>query len=157
MKLRRPVDAQAEPVAGLPSPQPERDRRMILVVDDESELRDLLRVALVDEGYDVVTAGNGEAALRLAARHRPALILLDLWMPVMDGKSFVEAYRREPEPRAPILLMSAGDTLRTEAADLAGQGVRGYLAKPFDIDDLIALADLHSGRHRGADGVYRGR
>jgi len=108
----------------------------ILVVDDDEAILHSVEVILVDDGYPVVLASNGQEALALLEDHRPRLVLLDMKMPVMDGWAFAAAYRGRPGPLAPIIVMTAGRDSGQRAAEIAAEG---YIAKPFDIDDLIGL------------------
>ena len=107
----------------------------VLVVDDEQPLRDLMRMVLEGEGYEVETATNGAEALATAATFAPQVILLDMSMPVMDGRAFAEAYRRRgpPPPLAPIVVVTAAGDARARAEQLRAAG---FIAKPFDIDQL---------------------
>jgi CheY-like chemotaxis protein len=107
----------------------------ILVVEDDRDLRDGLSDALELEGYAVVGVEHGEAALRhLRQGARPFLILVDLMMPVMDGRAFRDELRKDPElAEIPIVIMTAAS--RRDLADLA----EPILSKPLDIDALFAL------------------
>ena len=118
-------------------------RPWALVVDDDQATRDMLVSLLGDEGYAVVTAEHGAAALAVLDTRRgrpPAVILLDLRMAVMDGKTFAATYRTRPTPQAPILLLTAANEAAQWCRDI---GVAGYLAKPFDLDALLALIRRH--------------
>jgi two-component system chemotaxis response regulator CheY len=108
--------------------------RPILVVDDDPTILAAVSETLDLEGYSVVTAINGAEALLAMERDPPALVLLDMRMPVLDGWGFMRAVRsRGLEP--PVVVMTAtADALRW-AAEIGAQGV---LAKPFDLDELIA-------------------
>jgi CheY-like chemotaxis protein len=106
----------------------------ILVVDDDESIRQIVRLFLSDEGYEVVDAANGQLALELLETLRPALILLDLRMPVMNGWEFVRRYHASPAPRAPILAFVAALNACQEVGDL---DVVGVLTKPFDLDELL--------------------
>src|SRR4026207_1606851 len=79
----------------------------ILVVEDEEHVRRLLVETLEAEGHPVIAASNGAIALELAVRHRPALIILDLPMPVLDGRALPTAYRSSPPPHARIAICTA--------------------------------------------------
>lgn len=115
----------------------------VLVVDDDS-IRDFVSVALSYEGYEVVSAENGEAALGAIDRGRGvAVILLDMRMPVMDGWEFARVYRERPGPHAPIIVLTAA----RDAADYAAQiQADGFLAKPFDLDALLRTVARHARR-----------
>lgn len=107
----------------------------VLVVDDEAEIRSLIAMALQEEGYEVVDAPHGAAALSLVERERPDVILLDLRMPIMDGWQFARAYHARPGPHAPIIVITAARSARESARPINAAAV---LAKPFDLDDLLA-------------------
>jgi two-component system response regulator MprA len=110
---------------------------MVLVVDDDPSIRLLLREVLRDEGYGVCVAANGREALEAVERHTPNLIVLDLMMPVMDGREFCRAIaprQRDADQRVPVLAISAEYGAYAQAHDL---GVDAFLAKPFDIDELL--------------------
>jgi DNA-binding response OmpR family regulator len=109
--------------------------RTVLVVDDEPTLVATLKYNLERDGYRVVTAGDGEAALRLARAEHPDLLILDLMLPVMDGLDVCRILRREMA--LPILMLTA----RTEEVDkVVGLelGADDYVTKPFGMRELIA-------------------
>ena len=107
----------------------------ILVVDDEPLIRDVLVTVLRDEGYAVVTADDGLAALEVVRQQAPALVLMDVMMPRMDGRMAFRAMRdHAPGNGLPIVLMSA----MAEPADLDPE-IAAFLRKPVDLEDLLAL------------------
>ena len=108
---------------------------LILLVEDHASLQDTVRAALVEEGYNVITASHGAAALEILEHSHPDLILLNLYMPIMDGRQFVPVYREKPGPHAPILLMTGAGYGAQRAAALE---VAGHLDKPFDLTELYA-------------------
>lgn len=103
----------------------------ILVVDDDDAIRGLLRLVLEDEGYEVVEAENGAVGLEAASHHHPDLIVLDLAMPVMDGRTFFERIRASHCRGVPVIVVSALTEGREVGADAA-------LGKPFDPGVLVA-------------------
>lgn len=105
----------------------------ILIVEDDDSIRDFIKMGLEDEGYDSVTASNGLAALAAIPEYQPNIILLDLYMPQMDGRAFVDAYHQTPAPHAKIIMLTASHDV---AATTRAIPVDGVLAKPFDLDDL---------------------
>jgi DNA-binding response OmpR family regulator len=108
----------------------------ILAVDDDPAILDVVAQVLMDEGYEVLTAGGGRAAVKLAREHLPRLILLDLMMPEMNGWQVVAELRASPQTRSiPILILSARRDTELMANDLK---VSSYLEKPFDLDELLA-------------------
>ena len=111
----------------------------ILVVDDDQAMRKMLETVLLDEGYSVLLARNGKEGLEIAAQQRPALVLLDLMMPVMDGWQFLDAIKQRPEfDGLPVLLLSASRQLVSTARD---NPVKGFLPKPFELAKLLAYID----------------
>ena len=116
-------------------------------MEDHPDLRDLARFALEHDGFAVRVAEHGRAALDLLADFRPCVILLDLMLPVMDGWAFVAAYRALPHADARLIVMTAGGDVARQATAL---GAHGWLGKPYDLDDLSALADRHCRAHRPA-------
>ena len=107
----------------------------ILVVDDEPLIRDVVVDLLGDEGYSVVTADDGRTALEVFQREAPALVLMDVMMPRLDGQAAFRAMREHAQRDGlPVILMSA----MAEPADLDPE-VTAFLRKPFDLDQLLAL------------------
>jgi CheY-like chemotaxis protein len=106
----------------------------ILIVDDDENIRQIVRLCLADEGYAVDEAANGEAALEVLDTFRPELILLDLRMPVMDGWEFARQYHLRPGPHAPIVAFVAALNAAQDCAALQSVAI---LNKPFDLDDLL--------------------
>jgi len=119
---------------------------LVLVVDDDPDILDAICDILETERYRVARARHGAEALERVADERPAVILLDLMMPVMDGVTFASVLRQRPSVSdVPILVISAdGNPQRA-----ASVGARGYLAKPFDIDALLAYVAAITGRDDG--------
>lgn len=110
----------------------------ILVVDDDAGIRELITDTLSDEGYAVVTAPDGAAALVMLDEWQPSLILLDLLMPLMDGDEFLRRYHERPGAHVPVVVFSASGPGRIARA-AAQVEADAFLAKPFDLDDLLGL------------------
>jgi len=111
----------------------------VLVVDDDAVIRQLIEINLELEGFEVHTAGDGEEALLRAAQIRPHVVTLDVMMPRLDGLEVASRLRSDPELAATRLVLVSA---RAQAVDLArGRelGVDGYLTKPFEPDELVAL------------------
>ena len=124
-----------------------RDRRRVLVIDDDEGLRDLVEALLRDEGFDVLAARDGEEGLRYAREWRPHVILCDLLMPRMNGFQFMLLYRATPPPHAAVIVSTAaGVSAKPEALALKPDD---FLAKPFDLDELVFLIRRHA--QLGAD------
>ena len=116
----------------------------ILVVEDDKDLRESLCEALRFEGYQVICAEHGEAALRhLSTGAKPCVILLDLMMPVMDGWAFCRSrWRSQTLRQIPVILISAVDLSETNHPT----GIDAFLRKPIDPEGFAALAARMAGR-----------
>lgn len=112
-------------------------RQRVLVVEDDRSVGQVVVDVLVDEDYEVRWAMDGRAALAVLAKWRPDVIVLDLTMPVMDGRAFRMAQCHLPEEvaRVPVVVLSGLREVRTTAEEL---GAAAALSKPFDLDDLVA-------------------
>ena len=106
----------------------------ILVVEDDPDLASLEAELFEEHGHRVEVAANGREALAAVERAAPDLILLDMKMPIMSGREFVEEYRRAQPSPAPIVVVSAADDAQVRAAEV---GASGWIAKPFDPDVLV--------------------
>ena len=106
---------------------------VVLVVDDDPDVRGILGMLLARDGYEVVTAVDGAAALEHVTDERISLIVLDLQMPRLDGDQFRRVYQ-ERGGHAPILLVTAAEV---GPDDLERLGVSAYVPKPFDIEALL--------------------
>lgn len=109
----------------------------VLIVDDDTAIREALRSLLEGEGFWVEEAENGQAALeRLRKGHPPAVVLLDLMMPVMNGGQFLRAVKHDPRTVAiPVVVMTAW---RGGRSGLTGVAPDGYLSKPLDVPALLS-------------------
>ena len=108
----------------------------LLLVDDDAPIRRMLERTLTAEGYDVVAAADGGAALAAVERNVPDAIVLDVTMPGMDGLAVTRRLRAKGL-RVPILLLTARDAVHERVAGLDA-GADDYLVKPFDVDELSA-------------------
>lgn len=110
-------------------------KHMVLVADDDAPILRLVRAKLHTDGYSVLTAMNGEEAVRLYEQERPDIVVLDLMMPVMDGYEAMQAIRQSSN--VPIILLTArsGAQDKIRGLDL---GADDYVTKPFNPDELSA-------------------
>lgn len=115
----------------------------VLVIDDDPAIRDLIKSALTLFGYQVAVATDGAEGLERAAEWQPALILLDMRMPVLDGWEFARIYRERPGEKSPILVVTAATDAAASAAEIEAAG---FLAKPFHINDLLDRVAEHVNR-----------
>jgi two-component system, OmpR family, phosphate regulon response regulator PhoB len=113
----------------------------VMVVDDEPDIRHLLRITLEEAGYGVVEAAHGEAALEQVRRSPPQLVLTDRMMPRMNGGELIERLRADESTKAiPIVIISGARGIQA--------GADATLRKPFDPGELIVLVDRLTGKAR---------
>ena len=112
----------------------------ILIVDDDADFRTGLRMALEMKGYQVEEAAHGEEALAKLAEKPPLLVLLDLQMPVMNGREMLQRMRATPDHRDIPVVIISGFGFEWEAELM---GAQGYIGKPFEAQELEAtIANL---------------
>jgi DNA-binding response OmpR family regulator len=120
-----------------PSADPTIPTAPILVVDDDAKIVRLVRTYLERDGFSVVTASDGPGALDAIENHQPALVVLDLMLPEIDGRAVIRAVRRDDEAgRTPILVLSARSSTIDRIAGLE-DGADDYLPKPFSPAELV--------------------
>lgn len=115
----------------------------ILIIDDDVEIRESLTDILHDEGYHVVAASNGKEGLDYLSTTSklPCLVLIDLMMPVLDGKGFREEQFKNPNiSEIPTVLFSADGQLDKKALSI---GFKDYLKKPIDLEELLVIAERY--------------
>jgi two-component system alkaline phosphatase synthesis response regulator PhoP len=113
-------------------------KKKILVVDDETDLLDLIEYNLKKEGFDVLKAENGEEGIQIAKEHKPDLVLMDIMMPKMDGMEAVEKMRADDDLKAiPIIFLTARSDEKTEVEGL-NKGGDDYITKPISTTKLIS-------------------
>ena len=118
------------------------DAPWVMIVDDEVDIRSMIRLALELKGYNVVEASDGRDALRqLREGARPGLILLDLMMPGMNGWDFRDQQARDPELAEIPVLVFTGDTRITQK--VRELGAAGYVKKPVGFHSLQAVVEKH--------------
>lgn len=110
----------------------------ILVVDDEKNFRRILEALFIEEGYEVLTAENGQDALDVFRQSDVDLILTDMKMPVMDGMHLLEAVK-QIDPQLPVIMMTAHGTV-DKAVEAMQKGAYTYVLKPFDNEQLLLFA-----------------
>jgi two-component system nitrogen regulation response regulator NtrX len=121
----------------------------ILVVDDEADIRELLRDILEEEGYAVEVAANGSEARNACAAEAPDLVLLDIWMPDIDGISLLREWQQSQSMSAPVVMMSGHGTVDT-AVEATRLGAVDYVEKPLSLAKLLRTVEsaLEEGRRR---------
>ena len=129
------------------------ERKQVLIVDDEPNLRKILSAQLTRDGYDVLTAEDGEQGLALLAEHHIDLVITDLKMPKVDGMTLLKRALVD-EPELPVVLITAHGTIDT-AVEALKSGAFDFVTKPFDKDEVrqIVAKALKTRELRGADAV----
>jgi DNA-binding response OmpR family regulator len=107
----------------------------ILIIDDKASVRQLLQEYLTEQGFRILTAADGQAALYVARHDQPDLILLDIMMPKMDGYQFLRLYRQERQ--TPVIIITAREE-ETDAVLGLELGADDYVIKPFRMRELVA-------------------
>src|SRR5919199_497806 len=139
------------------------ETKRVLVVEDDESIRECVQVVLEDEGYDVIEASDGAAALALLDTVWPDVILLDMLMPGMDGWAFAVAYRQRPGPHAPIVVITAAraDQIdaepRTAHAPDPDPGAAGAPARVWCAGAGVAARPRRDGAERPALAAARQR
>lgn len=119
-----------------------RSDGLILLVEDDDDLREVEMGILVRAGFRVAAAREGREALELCAREIPRLIFLDMRMPGMDGWAFAREFRARHDHSAPIVVITAEASAERRAEEIAAEGALG---KPFVARDFIKVAQVHLG------------
>jgi len=130
----------------------------ILVVDDEADIRTLVKEILTDEGYDVAVAANASEARQLRGQFSPELILLDIWMPDVDGITLLREWMASGNGSCPIVMMSGHGTVET-AVEATRLGAIDFVEKPLSLAKLLRTVErgLESARKsRGAQRLLGG-
>lgn len=122
----------------------------ILIVDDDPSIRTILMEVLTEEGYTVETTSNGAEALARLTERLPALVLLDMRMPVLDGWGFARALDARGI-RVPLIVMTAAQEAGQWSREVGSSWV---LAKPFDLDELLRAVER--AMQLGAEGLQGG-
>lgn len=113
--------------------------KTILIVDDEAGIRTSVRGVLADEGYRVLEAEDGRDALELIASEHPRLVILDIWMPGMDGIELLR-HIRDSHPGTPVIVISGHGNIET-AVTATKLGAFDFIEKPFSLDGLLHVVD----------------
>ena len=114
----------------------------VLVVDDDADMIEVIELVLQDAGYKTRSALNGQQALEaVASGGMPALIVLDMLMPVMNGWQFAQAFRAKYGDEVPIVVATAAEHVRSRSD---GIGAVGVLPKPFEVSDLLRVVARHA-------------
>ncbi len=133
------------------APKPSTPPRRILVVEDDAAIRELLTRALTDAGYRVVTADHGVAALAQLHDAPVDLMLLDVWMPHMNGLELLARLREEKSP--PRVIMMTGDNTPTTVVQAVRDNAYHYVHKPFSTKDVVELVGQVLGQPEDTENI----
>ncbi|NDG86077.1 MAG: sigma-54-dependent Fis family transcriptional regulator, partial [Proteobacteria bacterium] len=111
--------------------------RTLLIIDDETSIRDSLGGALSDEGYRILKAHNATTGIELALKHAPDLIMLDIWMPEVDGMTALQEMQKRGV-QSPVIIMSGHGNIET-AVKATKLGAFDFMEKPIELDRLLVL------------------
>lgn len=111
---------------------------VVLVAEDDEDILDLVELSLQQDGYDVITARDGQEALRLGGERRPALALLDVQMPKIDGYEVTRRLRADHATRGMAIIILTASVRDTELVRAFDAGADDFLRKPFSPGDLAA-------------------
>ena len=147
-------DGEQPAVASARDGEAKQDIALVLIAEDEVPIAEALAYIIKEAGYESICAGNGKQALEIMRTRRPALIITDLMMPLMDGGELIVAIYAElgdgAGPVPPIVLMTAGGLRRAQEV-----GADEVLRKPFDVEEVeeILKRYINSGWQRPASGA----
>lgn len=109
-------------------------KKKILIVDDEQDIREIIKISLMDDGFRVLEASNGKTAIELARKEKPDLITLDIMMPGIDGFEVAKTIKEGPQTKdIPIIILS----VLSQDKNKYLQGIADYISKPFRPDELV--------------------
>ncbi len=116
----------------------------MLIVDDDPEIRQVMRLVLEDEGYQVLEAINGEDALEIVCQNQPSMVILDLTMPVMDGMEFLSIFRKDARYRdIPVIVLTSNDMTSARLKELKDNAVGVVGKDEFNAENLMSDIKKH--------------
>jgi two-component system, cell cycle response regulator DivK len=125
----------------------------ILIVEDNEKNMKLFRDLLRATGYRTLEASTGRQALMLATEHEPALVLMDIRLPDMDGVEALSRLRMDERTASIPVLAVTAQAMKTDRERFTAAGFDGYVSKPVDIDKLVATVEQHCGRRRARESL----
>src|ERR1700680_3829919 len=124
-----------------PAPSPARARRCVLIVEDNLLNMKLFSAMVESQGYDVLQAGDGRAALDLARRQHPDLIIMDLQLPDMSGLDVTSSLKADSDTSDIAIIATTAYALHGDEEKIRASGCDGYMAKPIAVSDLLDLIE----------------
>ena len=117
-----------------------KNNKLIMVVDDEKEIRDIINDILTEEGYKSIVASSAEEARQLLTCHTPDLVFLDIWMPDEDGMTLLKEWAEDQGKQFPVIMISGHATIET-AINATKLGAADFIEKPISIESLFGVID----------------
>lgn len=115
--------------------------KKVLIIDDEPNVRKVLKILLKSHNYDVITADDGDVGINTAKTEQPDVIVLDVVMPTLDGYSTCMLLKEDSQTREiPVIMLTARDSVKSKSCS-ESFGADHYLSKPYDSDELLELID----------------
>lgn len=117
-----------------------KKQKLIMVVDDEIEIRNIINDILVEEGYKSIVASSANEARQLLIKHTPDLVFLDIWMPEEDGIALLKEWAKDQSKQFPVIMISGHATIET-AIKATKLGAADFIEKPISIENLFGAID----------------
>ncbi len=118
-----------------------KNNKKILVIDDDEDILNLIKIILSNKNYEMLTATTGEEGIRMAIQQKPNLILLDIMMPVIDGWEILKMLHTDENTRKiPIAMLTCKTDVKNKLIGLQ-EGAIDYITKPFSPEELISRVD----------------
>jgi DNA-binding NtrC family response regulator len=117
-----------------------KKQKLIMVVDDEIEIRNIINDILVEEGYKSIVASSANEARQLLIKHTPDLVFLDIWMPKEDGITLLKEWAKDQSKQFPVIMISGHATIET-AIKATKLGAADFIEKPISIENLFGAID----------------
>jgi len=117
------------------------DGKSILIVDDDQDILNAMRIALEDAGASIVTAHDGDAAVKMAAQSPPDLVVLDAMLPKQSGFLVMDRLKKKPTDTHPRVIMITGNAGKRHQDWAESRGVDDYISKPFRMERLLESAE----------------
>ena len=122
----------------------------VLIVDDDSAVRELCSVEFKRSGFEVLVAENGDEAIRVARQTHPEIVILDLIMPGSHGFEVLKTIRQSRDLSNTVVIIRSGKSYKPDIDKALELGADAYVVKPGDLEDLVRLASQHLEKRRSA-------
>jgi DNA-binding response OmpR family regulator len=127
---------------------------LVYSVEDDENIATIIRLTLIKQGFDVKTFGDGESFLDAFAKKKPALILLDLMLPGIQGKEILQLIRQDKSNDAIHIIVVSAKSLTSDKVIALDLGADDYIIKPFELSELVSRVNAHIRRSEKSDDVF---